>query len=138
MSIGAASEAPDGASLASAMEGCTAQDLERVVCDALAEASGAVIVVPSSAPTTALVSRLSDRWGVGIAADPVAFLRACGEGKRQHAFVFTDRFVNGDKTNDINVKPQDPHAYHGGDFAGRQSKLGYIRDLGGLPLAGSN
>ena len=94
MSIGAASEAPDGASLVPAMEGCTAQDLDRVVCDALAEASGAVIVVPSTAPTTALVSRLSDRWGVGIAADPVAFLRACGEGKRQHAFVFTDRFVS--------------------------------------------
>ena len=76
------------------MEGCTAQDLDRVVCDALAEAGGAVIVVPSTAPTTALVSRLPDRWGVGIAVDPVAFLRACAEGKRQHAFVFTDRFVS--------------------------------------------
>lgn len=49
-------------------------------------------------------------------------------------FVFTDRFVNGDKTNDRDVRPKDPHAYHGGDFAGLTSKLDYIHDLGATTL----
>lgn len=45
-------------------------------------------------------------------------------------FVFTDRFANGDRTNDFNVKTNDPWAYHGGDLQGVINKLDYIRDLG--------
>lgn len=45
-------------------------------------------------------------------------------------FVFTDRFKNGDRKNDFNVNPQDPHAYHGGDLAGLISELDYIKGLG--------
>ncbi|PKL75607.1 MAG: alpha-amlyase [Candidatus Melainabacteria bacterium HGW-Melainabacteria-1] len=45
-------------------------------------------------------------------------------------FIFTDRFVNGDRNNDFNVKPQDPWAYHGGDLQGVINRLDYIRDLG--------
>src|SRR5688572_28157914 len=41
-------------------------------------------------------------------------------------FIFTDRFANGDKKNDFNVKMSDPWAYHGGDFQGIINKLDYI------------
>lgn len=45
-------------------------------------------------------------------------------------FLMTDRFSNGDPTNDQNVRPADPQAYHGGDFQGIINKLDYIKDLG--------
>lgn len=45
-------------------------------------------------------------------------------------FLMTDRFNNGDPTNDWNVRPADPQAYHGGDFKGVIDKLDYIKDLG--------
>ncbi|MNS38040.1 Beta/alpha-amylase precursor [compost metagenome] len=49
-------------------------------------------------------------------------------------FVFTDRFHNGDKTNDANTDPKDPHAYHGGDLQGVIDKLDYIKGLGATTL----
>jgi alpha-amylase len=49
-------------------------------------------------------------------------------------FVFTDRFCNGDRTNDFNVRRADPHAYHGGDFAGLIQHLDDIADLGATTL----
>ncbi|MEB3283988.1 MAG: alpha-amylase family glycosyl hydrolase [Candidatus Sericytochromatia bacterium] len=49
-------------------------------------------------------------------------------------FVMTDRFHNGDPTNDYKVVKRDPHAYHGGDFAGLIQKLPYIRDLGATAI----
>jgi alpha-amylase len=42
----------------------------------------------------------------------------------------TDRFANGDATNDAGSHPALPGAYHGGDFAGLLGKLDYLRDLG--------
>lgn len=45
-------------------------------------------------------------------------------------FVFTDRFNDGDKTNNQSVNINDPAAYHGGDFQGIIDKLDYIKDLG--------
>ena len=45
-------------------------------------------------------------------------------------FVLTDRFHNGNKQNDFNVKASDPHAYHGGDLDGIIQKLPYIKSLG--------
>lgn len=45
-------------------------------------------------------------------------------------FLMTDRFYNGDPTNDQNIRPGDPQAYHGGDFQGIIAKLDYIKDLG--------
>jgi glycosidase len=47
-----------------------------------------------------------------------------------------DRFANGDVTHDSadNIEPmlnrRDPHAYHGGDFAGLKAKLPYLAELG--------
>jgi alpha-amylase len=49
-------------------------------------------------------------------------------------FVFTDRFHNGDKTNDANTHPADPHAYHGGDLQGVIDKLDYIQGLGATTI----
>lgn len=49
-------------------------------------------------------------------------------------FVLTDRFYNGDHSNDFNVKPNDPNAYHGGDLAGIIKKLDYIKDLGATTI----
>lgn len=49
-------------------------------------------------------------------------------------FIFTDRFANADRSNDYNVKPNDPWAYHGGDLDGVISKLDYIKDLGATAI----
>ena len=55
-------------------------------------------------------------------------------------FVMTDRFVNGDTSNDLGGQTDfrltsgydetDPGFYHGGDLKGLTSKLQYIKDLG--------
>lgn len=45
-------------------------------------------------------------------------------------FVLLDRFSNGDRSNDYNVNPSNPTAYHGGDIQGLIDKLDYIKDLG--------
>jgi alpha-amylase len=48
-------------------------------------------------------------------------------------FVFTDRFANGDRSNDFNVQ-NNPWAYHGGDLQGVINKLDYIKDLGATAI----
>ncbi|NMO97570.1 pullulanase [Paenibacillus lemnae] len=45
-------------------------------------------------------------------------------------FVLTDRFMDGDETNNFNVDKNHLEAYHGGDFRGLIDKLDYIEDLG--------
>lgn len=45
-------------------------------------------------------------------------------------FIMTDRFYNGDKSNDIDADITDPKAYHGGDIKGVTEKLDYIKSLG--------
>lgn len=49
-------------------------------------------------------------------------------------FALTDRFHNGNKANDFDVKPNDPNAYHGGDFDGLIQKLPYIKELGATAI----
>ena len=49
-------------------------------------------------------------------------------------FIFTDRFANGNRSNDFNVKANDPWAYHGGDLDGIIQKLDYIKDLGATAI----
>jgi glycosidase len=44
--------------------------------------------------------------------------------------VMTDRFANGDTSNDRGVNLADPSAYHGGDWRGLQDRLGYLGELG--------
>lgn len=45
-------------------------------------------------------------------------------------FLMTDRFNDGDLSNNQNVHKKDLSAYHGGDFQGIIDKLDYINDLG--------
>jgi len=45
-------------------------------------------------------------------------------------FIMTDRFYNGDKSNDIDVDSTNPKAYHGGDIKGVIEKLDYIKSIG--------
>lgn len=45
-------------------------------------------------------------------------------------FLLTDRFVDGDASNNYNVNKAKIESYHGGDFKGLTSKLGYLQELG--------
>lgn len=45
-------------------------------------------------------------------------------------FVMVDRFFNGDRSNDGDADPADPHGFHGGDLDGLTAKLDWIRALG--------
>ncbi|MBP0002432.1 MAG: hypothetical protein J7642_01705 [Cyanobacteria bacterium SBC] len=45
-------------------------------------------------------------------------------------FVITDRFQNGDPSNDRNVDRSNPRAFHGGDFEGLIQKIPYFKTLG--------
>src|SRR5690606_22208549 len=49
-------------------------------------------------------------------------------------FLLTDRFFNGDSSNDdpydIGYNQKDPGAYQGGDFKGITQNLDYLQDLG--------
>jgi alpha-amylase len=49
-------------------------------------------------------------------------------------FVLTDRFYNGNRSNDGDARPNDPNAYHGGDLEGVIKKLDYIKDLGATAI----
>ena len=59
--------------------------------------------------------------------NPEKFFR--WEGKSIYQVV-TDRFHNGDKTNDFNVDPSHHERFHGGDWQGVIDKLDYLDDLG--------
>lgn len=45
-------------------------------------------------------------------------------------FLMTDRFMNGDRSNDKQTNNDDASAYQGGDFKGIQDQLGYLKELG--------
>ncbi|MBL8921635.1 MAG: hypothetical protein JNJ54_22430 [Myxococcaceae bacterium] len=45
-------------------------------------------------------------------------------------FVMVDRFANGDRANDGDADPRDPHGFHGGDLKGLLSKLDWLEELG--------
>ena len=44
--------------------------------------------------------------------------------------ILVDRFNNGDVRNDNEANPNDPLAYHGGDFKGVIDKLDYLKEMG--------
>lgn len=48
--------------------------------------------------------------------------------------VLTDRFANGDTSNDWGVRPADPARYHGGDWKGLEERLDYIQALGATAI----
>ncbi|WP_050182723.1 alpha-amylase family glycosyl hydrolase [Domibacillus robiginosus] len=49
-------------------------------------------------------------------------------------FLMTDRFMNGDRSNDQQTNNNDPSAYQGGDFKGIQNKLDYVKELGSTSI----
>jgi len=50
------------------------------------------------------------------------------EGKTIY-YAVTDRFANGDPSNDNNCQPQDPQKFHGGDWQGVIDQLDYLKGL---------
>jgi glycosidase len=44
--------------------------------------------------------------------------------------IMTDRFADGDKSNDTNIDKTNPRMWHGGDFRGIIDHLGYLKELG--------
>jgi hypothetical protein len=64
----------------------------------------------------------------------IAFLVGTAFGKPLDAdllyFVLVDRFANGDPANDGGTDRQDPQAFHGGDLAGVQDRLGHLEEMG--------
>ena len=44
--------------------------------------------------------------------------------------IMTDRFADGDQSNNKNVDRSNPRAWHGGDFKGITSKMAYLKELG--------
>jgi neopullulanase len=54
----------------------------------------------------------------GISNDDVIYL------------IMTDRFADGDPSNDLYVDRKNPRAWHGGDFRGIIGKLPYLKELG--------
>ena len=49
-------------------------------------------------------------------------------------FILTDRFSDGDNTNNYDVDKTDPRKRHGGDIKGIIDKLDYIKDLGATAI----
>ena len=45
-------------------------------------------------------------------------------------FVLLDRFYDGNSQNNTNIDKKDLQAFHGGDIAGLEQKLGYLEELG--------
>ncbi|MHB9143759.1 MAG: alpha-amylase family glycosyl hydrolase [Symbiobacteriia bacterium] len=67
---------------------------------------------------------------VAAVPDPVAALKQRPPQDDIIYLIMTDRFFDGDKSNDIDVNSGDPQAYHGGDLQGVIDKLDYIQSLG--------
>ena len=53
-----------------------------------------------------------------LVSDPVIYM------------VMTDRFADGDTSNDAGCYPGNPGAYHGGDFRGLRNRMPYLAELG--------
>ena len=76
-----------------------------------------VAKAPEAAPPTdsAVLSR-------GIGADDVVY------------FPLTDRFYRGNKDSKVDVNPNDPLSFHGGDLQGLAQKADYVKSLGATVL----
>ena len=65
---------------------------------------------------------------VGCTASPIAD-REIGPDEVMY-FILTDRFRDGDQSNNYDVDKSDLKRYHGGDFQGIRDQLDYLEDLG--------
>lgn len=77
--------------------------------------------------------------GLGLLFAPGAFAQSSNQFWQAQSIyqLITDRFYNGDTSNDNaegNYSPGNPTGIHGGDFAGIQQKLDYIKALGATAI----
>ncbi|MDQ7821420.1 MAG: alpha-amylase family glycosyl hydrolase [Candidatus Eremiobacteraeota bacterium] len=71
----------------------------------------------------------------GPAAEPSAERKPIDTWKNDLIyFLLTDRFRDGDTTNNQDVVPTDMKKYHGGDIQGIIDKLDYIKDIGATSI----
>ena len=87
--------------------------ISRSLFKSVSSAEEAAPAAEASAVTTSSVDSWHQKWGPQVIYFP-----------------FTDRFNNGDTSNDFNVNPNDIKAYHGGDLRGIINKLDYLESLG--------
>ncbi len=93
---------------------------------------------PSLAPTVLLAAVLcGGPSGCSKAGTPPVLTPEPSEASAERPvaaphvyFIMVDRFENGDPTNDGDIDPADPHAFHGGDLQGVRNRVGYLADLG--------
>ena len=103
------------------------------------------LVKSSSDPSTGLISKSLFKSAPQTAAAAEVADTAAVSSKSANSwldkwgpqviyFPLTDRFNDGDPTNNFNVDKNNPLAYHGGDLRGIIDKLDYIHDLGATCL----
>ncbi len=81
-------------------------------------------------------------WDSGKLSAFADTLKDAGDGTRPISkwrndiiyFVMTDRFADGDKTNNMDVNPDNSKHYHGGDLQGIINNLDYIKDTGATAI----
>ena len=76
---------------------------------------------------------------IGSVAAKQTAAEAAGWRSQVLYLVMTDRFRNGDASNDGAGAPDchdpnDPHRFHGGDLEGLRENLGYVRDVGATAI----
>jgi glycosidase len=102
-----------------------------------------VYVLTLIALLSPVISTLTNSSAYGAIANPPSLPVARGDASTQSVyFVMTDRFANGDTSNDQGATclstscpdwgydPTSPAFYHGGDFKGLTAHLPYIKGLG--------
>ncbi|MEW9711370.1 family 14 glycosylhydrolase, partial [Paenibacillus sp. SI92] len=71
---------------------------------------------------------------ISVTTNPAGTFQATDWSKQSIYFIMTDRFVNGDPSNDnaggFNSDKNDPGKWHGGDFQGIINNLDYIKNMG--------
>lgn len=97
---------------------------------------GVVYVDRSVAAGTHVVPvTIADMWGNETVVDVDVNIVAKADNdsswdESRVYFLVTDRFMDGDSSNNENVNKNMIESYHGGDFKGLTSKLGYLQELG--------
>lgn len=103
----------------------------------LASSKRGVLYIDDSvaAGTYSVPFTVTDAWGNDTQVHVPVTVKDEAEGttswdESRIYFLLTDRFVDGDTSNDYDCDKSRIEAYHGGDFAGLTSRLDYIQSLG--------
>lgn len=119
--------------LSSATSSSSISSTETVSLSGADSASSATALHTSSPNAT-----LTGKAHVAAAATPPASQASYPGGRSWQDeviyMVMTDRFNDGDRTNDAGCVPSDPDRFHGGDWQGIIDKLDYIKGLGATAI----